>query len=168
MLLLLPALGQLRRLHTPSLPLPPPPPPPKATPSLPAERRYPSDGQAGTPPPGSVSRRNMDGSHYSPNVINAPSTYPRSQNTPTHTLPPLQQLLSTTLSQAYSYAHAPRSPATPNTPGSATSNSIGSYPPPPSNNGGRGSFQMMPNTSYPPPHQTYTSSALMPQTTGAM
>lgn len=120
----------------------------------------------------------MDGSHYSPNVINAPASYPRSESPPPqnlqpsslppHTLPPLQQNLSTMQSQAYSYAHAPRTPATPNTPGSATSNSMGSYPPPPSNNGGRGSFQMMPNTSYPPPHQTYTSSALMPQTTGAM
>ncbi|OAA54818.1 Transcription factor [Niveomyces insectorum RCEF 264] len=65
-----------------------------------------------------------------------------------------------------SYPHTPRTPATPNTPVSAN---MATYPPPPTTNGGRGTYQMMPNNAYQQ-HQGYTatSSAMLPQTTTSM
>ncbi|ROW09637.1 hypothetical protein VMCG_02677 [Cytospora schulzeri] len=60
------------------------------------------------------------------------------------------------MSMYASHPHTPRTPATPNTP-----NSMGSYAPPPSQPGGRGSYPMM---HYQQPQQSYaTSSAMMPQ-----
>lgn len=119
----------------------------------------------------------MDDSHYSANVINtSTASYPspsavsphqlQQQNTslPPQTLPPLQPSNPIMQSAYGSYPHTPRTPATPNTPGSTST--MGNYPPPPSQNAGRGGY-MMPNPYQQQQPSYATSSAMLPQTTTA-
>lgn len=115
----------------------------------------------------------MDTNHYASNVINTTTaSYPSPsaisphhlQQGQPHTLPPLQPHNPGMQSIYASHPHTPRTPATPNTPGS----NMGSYPPPPTQNAGRGSYQMMSNNPYQQPHQSYaTSSGMLPQTSMA-
>jgi hypothetical protein len=58
---------------------------------------------------------------------------------------------------------APRTPATPGTPSSA--GAMATYPPPPTQNAGRGAYPMMGNNPYqhPPPPQSYPSTSGMVQ-----
>lgn len=115
----------------------------------------------------------MDTNHYASNVINTTTaSYPSPsaisphhlQQGQPHTLPPLQPHNPAMQSIYGSHPHTPRTPATPNTPGS----NMGSYPPPPTQNAGRGSYQMMSNNPYQQPHQSYaTSSAMLPQSSVA-
>ncbi len=65
-----------------------------------------------------------------------------------------------------SYSH-PRTPATPNTP--VSNGGMASYPPPPTQNTGRGAYPMMASNPYQqPPQQPYpATSAMLPQATTA-
>lgn len=115
--------------------------------------------------------------HFSTNVITTSAdSYPSpSAVSPHHlqhgssipqTLPPLQPNNLVMQQSAYSGYPTPRTPATPNTPGSTSS--MASYPPPPSQNGGRGAYPMMANNPYQQTQQSYgTSSSMMPQATTA-
>lgn len=110
----------------------------------------------------------MDGSQYPSNGINGTST-PHAYPSPAafesplpQSLPPLQP--STTAMQPLygSHPHTPRTaPGTPNTPNSA--NLPPSYPQP-SQGSGRGVYSMAQNPY--PPHPSYGSSGMMPQSSG--
>lgn len=115
----------------------------------------------------------MDAHSYSANVTatSAPS-YPspvavspqQLQHHQVQTLPPLQPHNSVMQQNMYgSHPHTPRTPATPNTPGSAST--VGGYPQPGPGPAGRGSYSMMPSSSYAQPHTMYatTSASMVPQ-----
>ena len=65
-----------------------------------------------------------------------------------------------------SYPHTPRTPATPNTP--VSNGGMASYPPPPTQNTGRGAYPMMASNPYQQAPQPYpTTSAMLSQSTTA-
>lgn len=119
----------------------------------------------------------MDTSQYHPNGLNQPNSYSslpgisphqlQHSNLPPHTLPPLQPQHAA-MSMYGSAQGSPRTPATPNTPGSASLQ--GNFP----QMNTQRNYQMMPvaNNHYPsqpPPPQQYRSSGpLMPQSTPGM
>ena len=91
----------------------------------------------------------------------------QSSGAPPQTLPPLQPNNPVMQQGPYgSYPHTPRTPATPNTPSSTST--MASYPPPPSQNAGRGAtYPIMGNNTYQSQPYPGASSSMMPQTTTA-